>query len=172
MKKILVMEDEANIRSFVVINLKRAGYETLEAENGELMMYRPALSGSTIAKIRSTTQPAMATVRTEAKGYSPVVVGIGFGVKDELERVKEMAREFDAEIVASRKMVDNGYLPYDLQLGLTGKSLHPPVYIAVGVSGAVHHVVGMQNAGTVIAINPDPDAPIFDYADFGIVDNF
>ena len=145
---------------------------SLEAENGELMMYRPALSGTTIAKIRSTAKPAMATVRTAAEGHASVVVGIGFGVKDKIEQVKELARKFDAEIVASRKMVDNGYLPYELQLGLTGKSLHPPVYIAVGISGAVHHVVGMQNAGTVIAINPDPDAPIFDYADFGIVDTF
>lgn len=144
----------------------------LEAENGELMMYRPALSGSTIAKIRSTTKPAMATVRTREEGHSSVVVGIGFGAKDELDRVRALADELGAEIAASRKMVDNGYLPYNLQLGLTGKSLHPPVYIAVGISGAIHHVVGMQNAGTVIAINPDPDAPIFDYADFGIVETF
>lgn len=144
----------------------------LEADNGELMMYRPALSGSTIAKIRSTTKPAMATVRTAAEGHAPIVVGIGFGVRDEIERVKAFAEELGAEIATSRKMVDNGYLPYELQLGLTGKSLHPPVYIAVGISGAVHHIVGMQNAGTVIAINPDSDAPIFDYADFGIIDNF
>ena len=144
----------------------------LEAENGELMMYRPALSGSTIAKIRTTRKPAMATVRTAAEGRSPIVVGIGFGAKDSLERVKALAEELGAELATSRKMVDNGYLPYELQLGLTGKSLHPPVYIAIGISGAVHHIVGMQNAGTVIAINPDPDAPIFDYADFGIVDIF
>jgi len=144
----------------------------LEVEGGELMMYRPALSGSTIAKIRSITKPAMATVRTAAEGHKSVVIGIGYGVRDRIDEIQALARELNAEIVVSRKIVDNGYLPYELQLGLTGKSLHPPVYIAIGISGAVHHIVGMQNAGTVIAINPDPDAPIFDYADFGIVDHF
>ena len=68
-------------------------------------------------------------------------------------------------------MVDNDYLPYDLQVGLTGKTVAPAVYIAVGISGAVHHIVGMQRSNTVIAINPDKDAPIFDYADYGIVAN-
>ena len=56
-----------------------------------------------------------------------------------------------------------------MQVGLTGKTVSPPVYIAFGVSGAVHHIVGMKGAGTVIAINPDKDAPIFDYADYGII---
>ena len=56
-------------------------------------------------------------------------------------------------------------------MGLTGKTVSPPVYIAIGISGAVHHIVGMQQAGTVIAINPDKDAPIFDYADYGIITN-
>ena len=58
-----------------------------------------------------------------------------------------------------------------MQVGLTGKTVSPPVYIAVGVSGAVHHIVGMQQSGTVIAINPDKQAPIFDYADYGILSN-
>ena len=59
-----------------------------------------------------------------------------------------------------------------MQVGLTGKTVSPPVYIAIGVSGAVHHIVGMQRAKTVIAINPDKNAPIFEYADYGIVDRF
>ena len=60
-------------------------------------------------------------------------------------------------------------MPYGLQVGLTGKTVSPPVYIAIGISGAVHHIVGMQHAGMVIAINPDKDAPIFEYADYGIL---
>jgi len=144
----------------------------LEAESGELMMYRPALSGSTIAKIKSTTRPAMATVRTVSTGTADVVVGLGFGVRNDLDRAKAFAKQWNADVVASRKLVDSGYLPYEAQLGLTGKTLSPPVYVALGISGAVHHVVGMQNASTVIAINPDPNAPIFDYADYGIVAEF
>ena len=60
-------------------------------------------------------------------------------------------------------------MPYSIQVGLTGKTVSPPVYIAIGVSGAVHHIAGMHRAGTVIAINPDKNAPIFDYADYGIL---
>ena len=69
-------------------------------------------------------------------------------------------------------MVDNGVLPYAMQVGLTGKTVSPPVYIAVGVSGAVHHIAGMERSGTVIAINPDKNAPIFQYADYGILEAF
>ena len=82
------------------------------------MMYRPALSGSTIAKIRSITKPAMATVRTAAEGHKSVVIGIGYGVRDRIDEIQALARELNAEIVVSRKIVDNGYLPYELQLGL------------------------------------------------------
>ena len=66
-------------------------------------------------------------------------------------------------------MVDNDYLPYELQVGLTGKSVNPDVYIALGISGAVHHIAGIRQSGTVMAVNPDRDAPIFKYADYGIV---
>ena len=114
----------------------------------------------------------MATVRTEDSGQSSLVVGLGYGVRNDLERAKAFAEEMGAAVAASRKLVDNDYMPYECQVGLTGKTVSPAVYIAVGISGAVHHIAGMERAGTVIAINPDKDAPIFEYADFGIVDHF
>ena len=144
----------------------------LGCEDGELMMYRPALSGSVIAKIQSLSRPAMATVRTESDTKSDIIVTAGAGVQDRLGAVQAFADSIGAQLCASRKLVDEGLASYDMQVGLTGKTVSPPVYIAIGVSGAVHHIAGMQRAGTVIAINPDPDAPIFEYADYGIVDQF
>lgn len=144
----------------------------LETDGKTLWMYRPALSGSVIANIRSTTVPAMATVRTDSRCAKDIIVGVGFGVREDMERVRAFATSINAELVATRKMTDNGITPYAMQVGLTGKIVAPPVYIAIGISGAVHHVAGMQRAGTVIAINPDKNAPIFDYADYGIVEEF
>lgn len=141
----------------------------LKAENGELIMYRPALAGSIIAKIKSLTVPAMATVRTEESGISDIIVTVGFGAKGSLDTVTRLAEALGATLGASRKAVDNDIAEYSCQVGLTGKTVTPKVYIAVGVSGAVHHIVGMESSGTVIAINPDKDAPIFDYADYGFV---
>ena len=135
-------------------------------------MYRPALSGSIIAKIRSTTSPAMATVRTESENHSDITVAAGFGVKDSLDAVRAFAESLGAEFASTRRLVDNGYAHYATQVGLTGKTVSPPVYIALGISGAVHHIMGMQKSGTVIAVNPDKNAQIFEYADFGIIDNF
>ncbi len=143
----------------------------LEADGDTLIMYRPALSGSLIAKIVSLSRPAMATVRTAGRS-GDIMVAAGWGVKDRLDSVRALADSLGAELVASRKMVDNGVLPYAMQVGLTGKTVSPPVYIAVGVSGAVHHVAGMQRSGTVVAINPDRNAPIFEYADYGILEEF
>lgn len=142
----------------------------LETDGEKLMMYRPALSGSIIAKIESLTTPAMATVRTTQAG-GDIIVAAGWGARDSLEKIKAFADSINADMATTRKAVDNNILPYGLQVGLTGKTISPPVYIAIGISGAVHHIVGMQQAGTVIAINPDKDAPIFDYADYGIITN-
>ncbi|MBO5322059.1 MAG: FAD-binding protein [Clostridia bacterium] len=140
----------------------------LETDGEELYMYRPTLSGSVIAKIVSRTKPAMATVRTTQNG-ADIMVAAGYGAKDSLDTVRAFAEKYSAEMITTRKAVDNDILPYSMQVGLTGKTVSPLVYIAVGVSGAVHHIAGMQKSGTIIAINSDKDAPIFDYADYGIV---
>lgn len=141
----------------------------LETDGETLFMYRPACSGNIIAKICCETLPPMATVRTAEDIGKNIVIGIGFGAKESIPEIKEIAEKLGAEIVATRKMVDNDYLPYELQVGLTGKSVNPDVYIALGISGAVHHIAGMRQSGTVIAVNPDRDAPIFDYSDYGVV---
>lgn len=143
----------------------------LDTDGNVLFMIRPALSGSVIAKIKSNTVPAMATVRTKANS-SDIIVTAGFGVRNNIKKVREFAKSINATLGATRKAVDNGYLPYEAQVGLTGRTVAPPVYIAIGVSGAVHHIVGMDKSGTVIAINPDKDAPIFEYADYGIIAEF
>jgi len=140
----------------------------LETGGEQMIMYRPALSGSIVAKIISKTKPALATVRTVSDG-SDIVVAAGYGAKEYIEKVKKFAKNYNAELATSRKMVDNNVLPYNMQVGLTGKTISPKIYIAVGVSGAVHHIVGMQKSGVIIAINNDKKAPIFDYADYGIV---
>ncbi len=141
---------------------------SLETDGSTLFMIRPALSGNVIARIKSLTSPAMATVRTCEPDSPDIIVTAGYGVKDDIDKVKAFAERIGAKLGATRKLVDNGILPYEYQVGLTGKTVSPPVYIAIGVSGAVQHVAGMQSSGTVIAINPDKNAPIFEYSDFGI----
>ena len=102
-----------------------------------------------------------------------VLVSVGRGIEEEenLGVVEELADALDATIAASRPVVDNGWLPQDRQVGQSGKVVTPDVYIAIGISGAVQHVAGMKGAETIIAINDDPSAPIFDIADYGIVDD-
>lgn len=132
-------------------------------------MYRPACSGNIIAKIRCETKPPMATVRTTEDSEKKIIIGIGFGARESITEIKALAEKLGAGISATRKMVDNDYLPYELQTGLTGRSVNPDVYLALGVSGAVHHIAGIRQSGTVIAVNPDKDAPIFKYADYGVI---
>lgn len=141
---------------------------SLETDGEVLFMYRPAFSGNVIAKIRSNTKPAMATVRTSTGG-DRIAIGVGMGAREHLDKMSAWAQELGARTVATRLMVDNDYFPYPSQVGLTGAAISPDVYIAVGISGAVHHIAGINTSGTIIAINSDKNASIFDYADYGIV---
>ena len=140
----------------------------LEVRGGQLLMVRPAFAGDRIAGIACRTRPAMATLRTEVAA-GEVVFTLGMGAKPYRAELAELAKAYGAELCATRAAVDDGWMPYPAQVGLTGKSVSPKVYVAFGVSGAVHHIVGMKSAGTVIAVNSDKTAPIFDYADYGIV---
>lgn len=142
----------------------------LEIEDGEFYMYRPARSGSITAKIKCTSTPKMATVRTESESSS-MIFSLGKGAVDSLDKAAEFAKSIGAELGASRALVDMGKAPYEEQIGLTGKTVSPKIYVAAGISGAVHHTCAFEGAQTVIAINPDKDARIFDYADYGILAN-
>jgi len=142
---------------------------TLETDGSELFMYRPAFSGNIIAKIRCVTAPVMATVRTESEEMKNLVFGIGMGAVGDLDKVLAAADALKADVAASRVVVDKGILPYEKQVGLTGITISPKIYVALGISGAVHHVAGISAAKTVIAVNCDKNAPIFDFADYGIV---
>ncbi|MDY3930011.1 MAG: FAD-binding protein [Clostridia bacterium] len=140
----------------------------LDAEGDTLIMYRPAQGGRLYAKIKCLTYPQMATVRTKTQS-SDIIVSIGRGASDDAERLKLFADEIGAEIAASRGLVDMGKAEYDLQVGLTGKTVSPKIYIAVGISGAVHHTCAIEGADTVIAVNPDREARIFEYSDYGVI---
>ncbi len=98
-----------------------------------------------------------------------VAVGRGVGGEDKLGPVRELAAALGAEIGASRPVIDSGWLERDRQIGSSGQTVAPRLYLALGISGAIQHVVGMKGSSVVVAVNKDPEAPIFTVADYGIV---
>lgn len=124
------------------------------------------------AAIRQKPEPPFReSARAVDLGAAERIVSVGRGIQEEanLALVRELAAAMGAELAASRPICDNGWLPMDRQVGSSGQTVAPKLYLAVGISGAIQHLVGMKGAACIAAINKDPDAPIFEVADYGIV---
>jgi len=102
-----------------------------------------------------------------------IIVAVGRGIKEQknIELAKQLAEAFGGELAASRPICDSGWLPMDRQIGSSGQTVAPKLYLALGISGAIQHIVGMKGSRTIIAINKDSEAPIFEIADYAVVGN-
>lgn len=122
--------------------------------------------------VRPTAEPPFRETRQEinlAEAERIVAVGRGFKEESQLTIVHRLAAALGAEVAASRPVCDVGWLPMDRQIGSSGQTVAPRLYVALGISGAIQHIVGMKGSQTIVAVNRDPDAPIFEIADFGLV---
>ncbi len=111
------------------------------------------------------------SAQTVDLSVAPVIVSVGRGIgeQENIALVEELAAALGAELAASRPICDNGWLPMERQVGSSGQTVSPKLYLAVGISGAIQHLVGMKGSKAVIAINKDENAPIFEVADYGVV---
>jgi electron transfer flavoprotein alpha subunit len=134
-----------------------ATVETIEIEVGEVRMVPEA--------------PFQEVKQAVDLSKAEIIVAVGRGIKskDNLVLAEKLAQALGGDLAASRPICDAEWLPIDRQIGSSGQTVAPKLYVALGISGAIQHLVGMKNSGTIVAINKDPEAPIFDIADYGIV---
>lgn len=140
-------------------------------KSGEIAkMENPVTAEITVRKFLEYVEAAIGEVDIT---QSTMLVSVGRGIREDknMPMMEELAGLLGADVSGSRAVVDAGWLPADRQVGISGKTVKPKLYLAVGISGAFQHVTGIKGADMVVAINKDPDAPIFQYADYGIVDD-
>lgn len=157
----------------ILVTFQAGSYRADLAESGASAAPINAIEVAlTTVKMRSEAQEKFQEAKqavdlTQAERI--VAVGRGIKSQENIGLVQQLAEALGAELAASRPICDNEWLPMDRQIGSSGQTVSPKLYLAVGISGAIQHVVGMKNSQTIVAINKDAEAPIFDIADYGIV---
>jgi electron transfer flavoprotein alpha subunit len=154
---------------FVSIQAGAWRADALESGSAPLENFAPSLDAS---KIRQKPEaPFRESARAVDLTAADIIVSVGRGIKEKenIPIVEELAKALGAELAASRPICDAGWLPMERQVGSSGQTVSPKVYMAIGISGAIQHLVGMKGAKTIVAINKDANAPIFEVADYGII---
>jgi len=143
--------------------------DALESGSAVIETFTPELNASQIRQ--APEAPFRESARAVDLTAAEIIVSVGRGIgdKDKIPVVEELARALGAELAASRPICDAGWLPMERQVGSSGQTVSPKMYVAVGISGAIQHLVGMKGSKTIVAINKDANAPIFEVADYGIV---
>lgn len=153
------------------VSVQAGAFRAAEPTNANAPIEKVALNIDA-SQIRSKPEaPFREAQRSVDLGAADLIVSVGRGIKekDNLPIVEALAQALGAELAASRPICDNGWLPMERQVGSSGQTVSPKVYFAIGISGAIQHLVGMKGSKTVVAINKDENAPIFETADYGVV---
>jgi electron transfer flavoprotein alpha subunit len=153
------------------VSIQAGAFRSAESGNASNAVERFAVQLDA-AQIRSKPEePFREAQRSVDLSAASVIVSVGRGIKekDNLPIVEALAQALGAELAASRPICDNGWLPMERQVGSSGQTVSPKMYLAIGISGAIQHLVGMKGSKTVVAINKDENAPIFETADYGVV---
>ncbi|MFF2047313.1 electron transfer flavoprotein subunit beta [Stenotrophomonas sp. HMSC10F06] len=154
----------------IVVATVRAASWPEAAKGGSASVEAASVDATLPSHTRFIGLVAGATDRPDLQSAKRVVSGgRGVGSEENFKVIFQLADKLGAAVGASRAAVDAGYVPSDLQVGQTGKIISPELYVAVGISGAIQHLTGIKDAGTIVAINKDPDSPIFEIADIGLV---
>jgi electron transfer flavoprotein alpha subunit len=154
---------------FVSVQAGAFNAEHVEAGTARVEKFAPAVSASGIRQ--RPQEPFRESAGAVDLTAAEIIVSVGRGIKEKenIGIVEALAQAMGAELAATRPVCDSGWLPIERQVGSSGQTVSPKVYIAVGISGAIQHLVGMKGAKTIVAINKDANAPIFEVADYGIV---
>ncbi|MCK4903959.1 MAG: electron transfer flavoprotein subunit alpha/FixB family protein, partial [Candidatus Marinimicrobia bacterium] len=167
----LTVDIGSKVEGPVLIGFQSAAYSADDLENGSADV-RTITVTLDPAQLKTTSEEPF---QEESGGVDLtaadkiISIGRGIGKEENMPMVKDLATALKAEIGASRPIVDSGWLPNSHQVGSSGQSVTPNLYLALGISGAIQHVVGMKGSKNIVAINRDPDAPIFEVADYGVV---
>jgi electron transfer flavoprotein alpha subunit len=143
--------------------------DQVEAGSAAVEAFTPDLRPEQIRQ--KPDKPFRESARAVDLTAADIIVSVGRGIKDKdnISLIEDLAKAIGGEIAASRPICDSGWLPMERQVGSSGQTVSPKVYMAIGISGAIQHLVGMKGAKTIVAINKDSNAPIFEVADYGIV---
>jgi electron transfer flavoprotein alpha subunit len=166
----MIMELHVHSASSILLSMQKGFAHVEKARSSHAEIASLDISdeiGTPALRVVRETQPTFGGNITKSKII--IAVGRGIGDSSKLDLFRELAQKLGAALAASRPIIDMGWLPADHQVGLSGQTVKPNVYVAFGISGAAQHVAGMRDAGLIIAINKDASAPIFQVAHYGVV---